>query len=185
MPVTINVNRLSLVHETSEGVSSATLPNVCANPHVGLVPYPSTAFSKDLAGGTRDVVADGGSSIAVRGSTFARSSGDEPGTSGGVVSRVNGAESQFLSWSLDVKIEGRNACRLTDKMLHNHGNTINCSGVTQPVVAFGLKHQASPGKAAAPVGASSLEVDVWYQGPSPDVEPKTPPTTRPRMAPGW
>lgn len=45
-----------------------------------------------------------------------------------MVSRVNGAESRFLSWSLDVKIEGRNACRLTDKMLHNGGNTLNCSG---------------------------------------------------------
>lgn len=128
MPVTINVNLLSLVHEASRGVSAATLPNVCATPDVGLVAYPSTAYSRDLAGGTRDVVADGGNSIAVRGSTFAVSSGDEPGTVGGVVSRVNGAESRFLSWSLDVKIEGRNACRLTDKMLHNGGNTLNCSG---------------------------------------------------------
>ena len=54
MPVTINVNRLSLVHEQSGGVSAATLPNVCATPDVGLVPYPSTALSKDLAGGSRD-----------------------------------------------------------------------------------------------------------------------------------
>ena len=57
MPVTINVNLLSLVHEASGGVSAATLPNVCATPDVGLVAYPSTAYSRDLAGGTRDVVA--------------------------------------------------------------------------------------------------------------------------------
>src|SRR4051812_44988457 len=172
MPVTINVNRLSLVHETSEGVSSATLPNVCATPDVGLVPYPSTAFSRDLAGGTRDVVADGGSSIAVRGSIFAVSSGDEPGTLGGVVSRLNGAESRFLSWSLDVKIEGRNACRLTDKMLHNHGNTINCGGVVQPVLRARRTSFEAPAARAARVSGYSLEVDVFYQTlPDPNAPP--------------
>jgi hypothetical protein len=182
MPVTINVNRLSLVHEASGGISTATLPNVCATPDVGLVAYPSTAYSRDLAGGTRDVVADGGSSIAVRGSTFAVSSGDEPGTLGGVVSRVNGAESTFLSWSLDVKIEGRNACRLTDKMLHNGGNTLDCGGVVQPVVSGGGKQVELPSARAARVAGYSLEIDVLYQPPPVDVpvtDPPSPPAPPP------
>ena len=37
----------------------------------------------------------------------------------------------------DVRIEGQNACRLTDKMWHNHENTINCAGEMQPIVKDG------------------------------------------------
>ncbi len=130
--VTINVNGLSLVHEDSGGVSTATLPDACLTPPTNEpVPYPNVAFSRDLAGGTSGVRADGGHRIAVAGSTFARSVGDEPGLGGGVTSGTRGAEASFLSHSFDVAFEGRPACRLTDKMLHNRGNTIDCGGVAQ------------------------------------------------------
>ncbi len=183
MPVTINVNRLSLVHEQSGGVSAATLPNVCATPDAGLVAYPSTALSRDLASGSRDVVADGGNSIAVRGSRFAVSSGDEAGTLGGVVSRVHGAESSFLSWSLDVKIEGRNACRLTDKMLHNGANTLNCSGVTQPALRPGARATAAAAAKQKRAEGYGLEVDVFYQPPTPPPDPSAPAGTPPPAPP--
>jgi Domain of unknown function (DUF4150)/Glycosyl hydrolase family 10 len=183
MPVTINVNRLSLVHEQSGGVSAATLPNVCATPDLGLVAYPSTALSRDLAFGSRDVVADGGSSIAVRGARFAVSSGDEPGSLGGVKSRVHGAESSFLSWSLDVKIEGRNACRLTDKMLHNAANTLNCSGVTQPALQPGARATAAAASKQKRAEGYGLEVDVFYQPPTPAPDPNAAPGTPPPAPP--
>lgn len=132
MPVTIKVNNLSLVHRGSGGVSRATLPDVCKTPP-GMVPvpYPNTTFSRDLERGTATVDADGGRMIAVNGSIFTPSTGDEPGAGGGVVSGVHKKESRWLTYSMDVKIEGRNACRLTDKKLHNHGNTVNAGGEMQ------------------------------------------------------
>lgn len=130
--VTVNVNGLSLVHEDSGGVSTATLPDVCLTPpNLAPAPYPNVAFSRDLTAGSSLVRADGGNRIAVAGSAFGRSVGDEPGSAGGVTSGVSGKEATWLSHSFDVEIEGRGACRLTDKMLHNRGNTLDCWGVHQ------------------------------------------------------
>lgn len=136
MSVRININELSLVHRGSGGVSSATLPDVCKTPpgHAPVV-YSNTAFSRHLAGGARTVRVDGGNPPAHASSVFAASTGDEPGALGGVASGTVGAEASWLTWSSDVKIEGKGACRLTDKMLHNHGNTVNCSGEIQAVVS--------------------------------------------------
>jgi hypothetical protein len=69
--------------------------------------------------------------IANKGSEFSRSVGDEPGVAGGVVSGVNMKESTWISYSFDVKMEGRNACRLTDKKFQNHANTVDAAGVLQ------------------------------------------------------
>ena len=114
--VTINVNGLSLVHEDSGGVSTATLPDVCLTPGAGAVPYPNVAFSRDLASGTSLVRADGGNRIAVAGSSFARSTGGEPGSGGGVTSGVSGREATFLTHSFDVTID-RKSTRLNSS--HN------------------------------------------------------------------
>ena len=135
MPVTINVNKLSLCHQGSDGLAVASLPDVCLTPPLGVpVPYPNVAFSKDLAQGTTTVFADGGNSCAVGPSTFAPSVGDEAGAMGGVVSGTFAMEASWLTFSADVKIEGQAACRLTDKMLQNHGNTVCCGGEAQPPV---------------------------------------------------
>lgn len=131
MPVTINVNGLTLVHKASEGISQATLPDVCLTPPGVPVPYPNISFSKDLADGTTTVLVDGGNMAANLGSMFATSIGDEPGVMGGVKSGVNMKESTWLSWSQDVMLEGRPACRLTDKMWHNRQNTVNMGGEKQ------------------------------------------------------
>jgi hypothetical protein len=164
--VTVNVNGLSLVHEDSGGVSTATLPDVCFTPPTGApAPYPNVAWSRDLAAGSSLVRADGGHRIAVAGSAFARSTGGEPGSSGGVTSGVSGGEATFLTHSFDVTVEGRGACRLTDKMLHNHGNTIDCAGVVQATVAESrgdtrelLDRPSSPRKKKRPTRAPSSKV---------------------------
>jgi len=137
MPVTINVNRLSLCHKGSDGITIATAPDVCLTPPGTPVPYPNIAYSSDLAQGTTTVFADGGNSIAHLPSIFATSTGDEPGTMGGVKSGTFMKEASWLTFSADVKIEGQPACRLTDKMLHNHGNTFNCAGEMQAPVGGG------------------------------------------------
>ncbi|NUP06050.1 MAG: DUF4150 domain-containing protein [Polyangiaceae bacterium] len=137
--VTVSINGLSLVHQNSGGISTATLPDVCITPPAMTpAPYPNVALSRDLEGGSSRVRADGGRRIAVAGSRFARSSGGEAGTGGGVTSGTSGGPASWLSHSLDVRIEGRGACRLTDKMLHNGGNTIDCAGIVQAQLGRGI-----------------------------------------------
>lgn len=134
MTVTINVNGLSLCHKDSGGVSMATLPDVCKTPTPGgpvPVAYPNVALSSDLARGTRTIAADGGNMCANFGSEFSRSSGDEAGTLGGISSGTFIKEASWLTHSFDVMLEGKGACRLTDKMFHNHQNSVNAGGLVQ------------------------------------------------------
>jgi len=138
MTVTVNVNNLSLVHKASSGVSMATLPDVCKTPPNSLpVPYPNIALSRDLTKGTTTVKADGGNMCAIYGSEFSRSTGDEPGTIGGVKSGTFTKEATWITYSFDVKLQSKGACRLTDKMFHNHQNTVNMAGVVQPALLAG------------------------------------------------
>lgn len=134
MSVTINVNGLSLCHKGSGGLATATLPDVCKTPSPGgpvPVPYPNVSFSKDLVKGTKTVIVDGGNMAAHQDSEFSQSIGDEPGTVGGIKSSTHLKEATWLTYSFDVKLEGKCACRLTDKMLMNHGNTVCCAGFVQ------------------------------------------------------
>jgi Toxin PAAR-like domain len=132
MAVTVNINGLSCVHQTSGGMATATLPDVCRTPYAGTpVPYPNIAMSSDLVAGTVTIAVDG-SSAAMQSSMFVKSTGDEAGALGGVVSQVFMMEATFLSFSPTVFFEGQPACRLTDKMLMNKGNTVCMDGVVQP-----------------------------------------------------
>lgn len=132
MSVTININGLTLCHKGSGGVSAATVPDVCKTPPIPTpIPYPNIAFSADLAKGTTTVEADGGNTCANYGSEFSKSTGDEPGVGGGVASGTFIKEATWITFSFDVKFEGKGACRLTDKMFHNHHNTVNMGGLFQ------------------------------------------------------
>lgn len=134
MPVTVNINGLSCVHKTSGGTAVATLPDVCKTPPNALpIPYPNIALSSDLVGGTATITVDG-SPAAVQSSMFVKSTGDEAGALGGVVSQVFAMEATFLSFSPTVIFEGQPVCRLTDKMLMNKGNTVCMSGEIQGLV---------------------------------------------------
>ena len=137
MPETININNLSLCHKASGGMSMATIPDVCKTPSPGgpvPIPYPNIATEQDMAKGTTTVKADGGNMCANYGSEFSKSTGDEPGTVGGVVSGTFIKEATWITYSFDVKLEGKGACRLTDKMFHNHQNTVNAAGKVHPPV---------------------------------------------------
>jgi len=137
MAITVNINGISLVHRSSGGITTATLPDVCLTPSPGgpvPVPYPNIARSTDLSGGTATVAADGGNMCAINGSEFTRSIGDEAGSSGGVTSGTFMKESAWISYSFDVKFEGKGACRLTDKMFQNHSNTVDAAGVVNPPI---------------------------------------------------
>lgn len=130
MPANVGVNSidalLSLCHKGSTGFAQAQCPDVCKTPSPAgpvPVPYPNFAMSSSLSNGSTTVKAQG-QMIAIKGSEFSRSNGDEAGTAGGVKSSVNMKEAKWITYSFDVKIEGKNACRSKDKMTHNHENTI-------------------------------------------------------------
>jgi hypothetical protein len=134
MAVTIHVNGKSnsLSHKGGMGFTKSTLPDVCKTPSPGgpvPIPYPViVSMTNSLKKGSKKVKVDGGNSAAIKGSEFSRCNGDEPGTAGGVKSSTNMKEATWILYSFDVKIEGKNACRLSDKMMMNHGNTACLGG---------------------------------------------------------
>ena len=139
MGVTVKVNGVvnSLAHKGAGHSSPATLPDVCKTPSPGgpvPIPYPNVTQAATLAKGTTTVKADGGNMVAIKGSEYAMSNGDEPGTVGGVKSSTFIKESTWISYSFDVKMEGKNACRLTDKKFQNHENTVDLAGDLGPIV---------------------------------------------------
>jgi uncharacterized Zn-binding protein involved in type VI secretion len=139
MPVTVKVNGTanSLVNKGSNAISTATIPDVCKTPSPAgpvPIPYPNISQSVTLAKGTTTVKADG-MMIAIKGSEFSLSNGDNAGVAGGVKSSTFMKESTWILYSFDVKIDGKNACRLTDKKFQNHENTVNLAGALLKSVA--------------------------------------------------
>jgi hypothetical protein len=134
MPSHIIVNSLGLTYKSTIGLSTATLPDVCKTPTPGgpvPIPYPNFADQGSLDKGTTTVKAKG-KMIAIKGSEYSMSSGDEAGTVGGVTSNTFKKETTWITYSFDVKMDGQNACRHTDKKFHNHKNTVDLAGNIDP-----------------------------------------------------
>jgi|SRR5271157_2530167 len=124
---TVSVNSELLSHKAAMGIAAATVPDVCKTPSPGgpvPIPYPNIAKSDMLDKGTKTITADGGNMCANKGSEYSMSNGDEAGTAGGVKSSTNMKEAKWIFYSMDVKLEGQNACRNIDKMTNNHENTV-------------------------------------------------------------
>jgi hypothetical protein len=134
MPSHILVNSLGLTYKGTVGISMATIPDVCKTPSPGgpiPIPYPNIAQQSSLQDGTTTVFAKG-KMIAIKGSHYSSSNGDEPGTAGGVKSNVNMKATDWITYSFDVKLDGKNACRHTDKKFHNDKNTVDLAGNVDP-----------------------------------------------------
>lgn len=127
MAATINVNNRTVVHKSSNGVSTA-FPDVCKTPSPGgpvPIPYPNIAMSSDTSKGSKSVKMDG-NPIMLKGSVFSTSTGDEAGTAGGgVVSSKTKGKAEFVNYSFDVQVEGKNVPRLGDMMVQNKGSPGN------------------------------------------------------------
>jgi hypothetical protein len=88
------------------------------------------AESKNLSGGTVTVKIEG-SSVAVMGSMISKSSGDEAGILGGIVSGKTKGKSITLMFSENVIFEMRPVIRKSDKAIMNDFNTISLQGWDQ------------------------------------------------------
>lgn len=138
MTVTVGVNFLSVVHKGSGGVTVA-FPDVCNTPAPPAppvpMPYPNVARSADAADTTKKVEADG-HPLCTKGSCFRSSTGDDAGTAGGALSGTVKGKAVFVSYSMDVRVEGKPVARALDLMLHNDRNTPPVPLNQGPVVAL-------------------------------------------------
>lgn len=137
MPVTVGVNSLSVVHAASGGVTIA-FPDVCKTPTPAgpvPIPYPNVAMSSDSAQTSKQVTCDG-NPICLKDSNFSVSTGDEAGSNGGVVSGKIKGKAEFVLYSMDVKVEGRNVARALDIMLHNEKNTPPFPLIQPPIIVI-------------------------------------------------
>jgi hypothetical protein len=123
MPCTVFVNGRGAVHQGSGGLSTV-FPDVCKTPSPAgpiPIPYPNVGQAANTSGGPTSVKFDG-SMPMTKGATYNMTSGDEAGSAGGVVSGSIKGEAEFMMYSFDVKLEGKNACRMGDPLFHNKKN---------------------------------------------------------------
>lgn len=139
MATTVGVNKLSVVTKDSNGITTA-FPDVCKTPTPGgpvPIPYPNIARSADTAQASQTVTVEG-KPLCLKDSHFSTSTGDEAGTAGGgVASSKTKGKAEFVNFSFDVKVEGKNVARALDLMLHNDKNAPPFPLVQPPVVALG------------------------------------------------
>lgn len=140
----VRVNSRTVVTRKSEGVSFAS-GDVCVMPDGGgPVPFVNVARSADATneGGT---VRANGVPIVVARSSFARSTGDEAGADGGVISGTTQGPAVFTNYSFDVRIQGQPVPRALDPMVHNLDGS-------------GVPNASSPAELQTAAGLSDKEI---------------------------
>jgi hypothetical protein len=123
----VYANGMEIACKSAAGKSVAAFPDACLSPPSPPagplpVPYPNTAYASDASNGSTTVMISGQEVMLKDQSTFKKSTGDEAATKSlgmGVVTHAIQGEASFISWSMDVKIEGQNVDRHLDQMMHN------------------------------------------------------------------
>jgi hypothetical protein len=107
------------------------------------IPYPNVAMSADTFQGSKTVKMDG-NEIMLKGANMKMSTGDEPGSAMGVVSNKIKGKAEFVNYSFDVKIDGKNVCRLSDPTKQNMGsaNTAAFFHAQSPLPPGGAQFEA-------------------------------------------
>lgn len=119
------------------GKSICAFPDVCWTPPdkvpptpTGVpVPYPNTGMASDCSKGSKKVKISGKEVLLKNSSHFKKSMGDEAGVAQlkGLMTMKNRGKIYFQMWSMDVKVEGKNAVRHMDIGTHNHGSQVGNS----------------------------------------------------------
>jgi|SRR4051812_42820110 hypothetical protein len=154
MPATVAVNFMSVVHQSSGGVTMS-FPDVCKTPSPAgpiPIPYPNVAMSANTAQGSSTVKMDG-NPIMLKDSNFSMSTGDEPGVAGGVASNTFKGKAEFVNYSFDVKVDGKSVPRLLDPMIHNKMSSPNTAPFPElqaPAVVVVLDEQVKEAERTCP-----------------------------------
>lgn len=123
MAQTVFANGRGVDHKGSGGMSPV-FPDVCKTPTPGgpvPIPYPNIGTASNTSKGPKKVKVDGKMPMA-KGAKYSMTSGDEAGSATGVISSKVKGEAEYMLYSFDVKMEGKNACRLGDPLWHNKKN---------------------------------------------------------------
>lgn len=142
------INGRTAVHAGSDGTLATV--DVCwtrVGKNTVPIPYTNIARSADAAK-TAATVFINGHPVCHKNSIFAKSTGDEPGTGGGLRSGTTRGKAEFVTASPNVFIEGIPAVRQGDWMVGNNTNTAPMP-LSQP--------GAPPAKAIDPEKANQLE----------------------------
>lgn len=119
MSCSVFANSNGLFHKGSGG-SGAAYPDVCLSPPPPPagpipVPYPNKISAADLTDGSTTVKIQGEPTALKDQSSISTSTGDEGGTQGGgVITHKTQGKAVATFWSIDVKIQGKNAVRHGD-----------------------------------------------------------------------
>lgn len=158
------INGRTSVHAGSGGVLQTV--DVCKTPgKCRPRTYTNIAVSANSAKTAGTVIVNGNPACN-KDSIFAVSSGDEPGSCGGVSSGTIKQKAEFITFSNNVFIEGKPAVRQNDLMVSNNRNTppapVQQPGAAQPP-------SLSP-KGAGALEKTELPYEVAYEVAGKDMD---------------
>ena len=133
----VYANGRSIIHQGSGNTHTSAAPDVCKVPTPGgpvPTPFVNSAQDSMLTKGSKSVTING-HPVALTDSELSTSSGDEPGTAGGLISSKFKGKLAWGSGSVDVKIEGKGVVRYLDVTLHN-GNSFNTAFLSNGGTGF-------------------------------------------------
>ena len=128
----VYANGREIACKAAAGKTICAMPDVCftppenpATPPGVPIPYPNTGMASDTTDGSKKVKISDKEVGLKNKSSFKKSMGDEAGAAAkkGVITSKNTGKVFFESWSMDVKIEGKNAVRHLDLTTNNHAST--------------------------------------------------------------
>ncbi|HMW47705.1 MAG TPA: DUF4150 domain-containing protein, partial [Cellvibrionaceae bacterium] len=144
MPRTVFANGRNFSHKGSGDQSICTVPDVCKTP-VGSVtvpiPYPVVSQVSNLADGTTSVKIDG-NATAIESSTHSMCSGDEAGVAKGLLSGTTSSKTHFVTYSFDVKADGKGVVRHMDMTTMNNRNTLGINFGSMSPAAMATTQEA-------------------------------------------
>ena len=126
----VYANGMEVCGKYGGGKMIAAMPDVCLSPPsppAGPVPlpYPNFAQDSDTDDGSRTVVVGGKEVMLKDKSFFKKCKGDEAATKSlgqGTLTHVIQGKVYFISWSMDVEVEGENVVRHLDSTTSNHAS---------------------------------------------------------------
>jgi uncharacterized protein DUF4150 len=126
MGTPVDANGRSVLHKGHGQTHTCAVPDVCKTPSpAGPVPIPyiNIAMDSNITDAAESVKIEG-NPVANVSAKISTSTGDEPGSAGGIVSSKFKGTVTWKMGSLDVKAEGKSVVRFLDNAFHN-GNSFN------------------------------------------------------------